>query len=195
MTNAFFTNFTDEDFVGYWDGKGKKFKAGTQVYMPSQLAKHFARHLVNRELLKTDKNGNLIHPEGEKYTSPKRPEDIPLYMELFEKAYQQDEDEENEGFNTDTNNIEEMISSASQTKEVVDKQEKKKNQDPEEEVDLTPQDDDGDDTEEVFEGQPEDIEVEEKTSQKPQNATQSKKTTKSTTTTTKAKTKTSSNKK
>jgi hypothetical protein len=83
MKTAIFTNFSNEPFTGYWDGKPKTFKPGQQIYMPDYLAKHFAKHLTNRELLKLGK---------ERSTSPKRPQDVPEFMELFNKAYQEDEE-------------------------------------------------------------------------------------------------------
>ncbi len=94
MRTALFTNFTNEEFTGYWDGKGKSFKPGQSLYMPDYLARHFAKHLTNRELLRTNPNGSLVYRDGEKMTSPKKPEDSPLFMELFNKAYAPDTDEE-----------------------------------------------------------------------------------------------------
>ena len=91
---ALFTNFTDKEFIGYWDGKPRKFLAGQSQYMPDYLAQHLAKHLVNRELLRTDSSGSLIYKNGEKMTSPKFPEQVPLFMELFNKAYISDETEE-----------------------------------------------------------------------------------------------------
>jgi len=93
MKTALFTNFTNETFIGYWDGKAKKFEPGKSVYMPDYLARHFAKHLTNRELLRTDKDGNLLIKGGDKMTSPKFPEQAPLFMDLFNKAYTPDEDE------------------------------------------------------------------------------------------------------
>lgn len=78
MANATFHNFSDEPFTGYWNGKPKTFKAGERVYMPGYLAEHFAKHLTNRELIKQGK---------ETYTSPKFPIQVPLFMELFNKAF------------------------------------------------------------------------------------------------------------
>jgi hypothetical protein len=91
---AVFTNFTTEVFTGYWDGKPKKFKPGQSMFMPEYLARHFAKHLVNRELLRTDKHQKLIYPNGDKMTSPKRPEDFPVFIELFNKAFQIDSTEQ-----------------------------------------------------------------------------------------------------
>ncbi len=91
MKTALFTNFSNESFTGYWDGKGRTFKPGEAKYLPDYLAAHFAKHLVNRELLKVGK---------EKATSPKKPQDVPEYMELFNKAYTPEETEDqsaNEG--------------------------------------------------------------------------------------------------
>lgn len=87
MKTALFVNFTDQEFVGYWNGKGRKYPAGTSEYMPDYLARHFAKHLVNRELLRTKSDGSLIHKDGDKMTSPKRPEDFPLFTQLFNKSY------------------------------------------------------------------------------------------------------------
>lgn len=84
MKTALFTNFSNEPFTGFWDGKAKTFTPGQQVYMPDYLAAHFAKHLTNRELLKKGL---------ERSTSPKRPEDVPEFMELYNQAYQPDEDE------------------------------------------------------------------------------------------------------
>lgn len=94
MKTALFTNFTDTEFVGYWDGKAKKFPPGSSVYMPDYLARHFAKHLTNRELLRTDEAGNLVYKDGDKMTSPKKPEDVPQFMELFNKAFMPDEMDE-----------------------------------------------------------------------------------------------------
>lgn len=91
MKTAQFVNFTSEAFVGYWNGKGRKYPAGASEYMPDYLAQHFAKHLVNRELLRTKPDGTLVYPNGDKMTSPKNPADAPLFMELFNKAYIPDE--------------------------------------------------------------------------------------------------------
>ena len=91
MRTAQFINFTDKEFVGYWNGKGRKYPSGASEYMPDYLAKHFAKHLVNRELLRTTPDGTLVHKDGDKMTSPKFPEQIPLFMELFGNAYIPDE--------------------------------------------------------------------------------------------------------
>lgn len=85
MKTATFTNFSTEKFVGYWDGKPKSFLPGQSVLMPDYLANHFAKHLTNRELLRDPKN--------ERCTSPKRPADVPEFMELFNKAYQADSED------------------------------------------------------------------------------------------------------
>ena len=94
MKTALFTNFTDQDFTGYWDGKGKKFVPGQSLYMPDYLARHFAKHLTNQELLREKTDGSLVYEGGDKMTSPKRPEDVPLFVELFNKAYTSGKDEE-----------------------------------------------------------------------------------------------------
>lgn len=86
MKTSLFVNFTDQEFIGYWDGKGRKYPSGASEYMPDYLAKHFAKHLVNRELLRTKSDGTLVYKDGDKMTSPKFPEQVPMFMELFNKA-------------------------------------------------------------------------------------------------------------
>jgi uncharacterized protein with von Willebrand factor type A (vWA) domain len=84
---ALFTNFSNEEFIGYWDGKPKKFQPGQSLYMPDYLAQHFAKHLTNRELIKKGL---------ETATSPKKPDQVPEFMELFNRAYTPDETDEME---------------------------------------------------------------------------------------------------
>lgn len=87
MTNhrtAQFHNFSDEEFVGYWNGRPKTFKPGAKMLMDEYLARHFATHLTNRELLKKGK---------ETLTSPKFPEQVPEFMEVFNKAFFMEEDQ------------------------------------------------------------------------------------------------------
>jgi hypothetical protein len=86
MNSAKFVNFSTEDFTGYWDGRPRIIKAGESIFLPAFLAKHYAKHLVNRELIRKDSSGNEIYKNGEKMTSPKKPEDVPMYMALFNKA-------------------------------------------------------------------------------------------------------------
>lgn len=114
MKTALFTNFTDREFIGYWNGKGKKFPPGASLYMPDYLAAHFAKHLTNRELLLTDKQGNLIHANGDKMTSPKFPEQVPMFMEFFNKAYKPDETEE---LGSVADDIDSLIGSANKNKQ------------------------------------------------------------------------------
>lgn len=94
MKTALFTNFSKEEFIGFWNGKGKKFAPGQSLYMQDFLARHFAKHLTNRELLRKREDGTPVYPDGEKMTSPKFPEQNPLFMELFNQAYTPDEADE-----------------------------------------------------------------------------------------------------
>ena len=115
MKTALFTNWTQEDFIGYWDGKAKRIKAGQSIWMPDYLAKHFAKHLTNRELVRTDEKGNLVHKNGDKYTSPKKPDQVPVYTELFEKAYQEEKMEDEMGSEKD--DVDALIDSANKNRE------------------------------------------------------------------------------
>lgn len=79
MKYATFINFTDQPFTGYWDGRAYTFQPSDKKdHLPELIARHFAKHLTNRELTKRKK---------EKYCSPKRPEDVPEFMEIFNKAF------------------------------------------------------------------------------------------------------------
>jgi hypothetical protein len=60
-----------------WAGEDYTFEAGSSRYMPKWKADHFARHLVNRELLRVGMDND---------TSPKRPTHNPRYMALYNKA-------------------------------------------------------------------------------------------------------------
>ena len=95
-TTAKFVNFTEEEFTGYWDGKPHVYPAGASEFMPDYLAKHFAKHLVNRELLRVNKDGTLLYKDGDKMTSPKEPKDVPLFMKFFKKACIEEEEEDKE---------------------------------------------------------------------------------------------------
>ena len=103
MKTALFTNFTEEAFTGSWDGKEKTFAPGKSLYMPDYLAKHFAVHLVNRELLRRKPDGNPVYKDGEKFVSPKHldldnPDEMKrvptLFMDLFNKAFTPDDGEQ-----------------------------------------------------------------------------------------------------
>ena len=112
--------------------------------MPDYLAKHFAKHLSNRELLRLDKNGNPIYKDGEKMTSPKNPEQVPLFMELFNKAYTPDETEE---MGSAKDDVDTLIASANKNRE----SKKSTTQNPNEPQIISSPDDEEDDP---FEGKP-----------------------------------------
>jgi len=80
MTRKYiFHNFTENSFTGYWNGKAYTFKPGTKKYYPKGIAEHFAKHRTNEILTETGK-GN------ERYTSPKKPLEVPAFMDIFNKA-------------------------------------------------------------------------------------------------------------
>ena len=105
IKTALFTNFTDKEFIGWWNGKSRKYTPGQHEYMTIELARHFAGHLVNQELLSKDAKGNLKYPNGEKMLSPKEPEQFPIYIELFKKACQPEETEDIGDATDDINTI------------------------------------------------------------------------------------------
>ena len=83
-----FVNATNEDFTGMWNGQKKLVKPGQSLYMADYLAFHFAKHLTNRELTKAG-----LH----NFTSPKKPEEVPQFMELFDKFIVLDEHQDDMG--------------------------------------------------------------------------------------------------
>ena len=101
---AKFVNFTKEDFTGHWNGKAQVLKAGETYIVDDYLARHYAKHLTNRELLKTNIKGVLIHKDGDKFTSPKHPEEVPAFMKFYNEAYIPEEDAR---FNEEEEKIEE----------------------------------------------------------------------------------------
>jgi len=84
VKQALFYNFTDKPFTGYWDGKPRTFKAGAKMYMEEWRARHYAKHLTNQVLLEKGK---------ENATSPKFPNQVPEFMEIFNKACIIEEDQ------------------------------------------------------------------------------------------------------
>lgn len=93
MKTALFVNFTKEEYIGSWDGKTKKFPAGSRTYMPDYLADHFAKHLTNKELLRRNPDGSLVYAEGERSTSPKFPDQVPIFKNLFDQAFIEDNED------------------------------------------------------------------------------------------------------
>lgn len=79
--NAWFTNIDTEPFGITWNGKTRLVQPGETKLFPSWYAEHGAKHLTNHMLLKSGK------PGYENYTSPKRPSEVPVYMEFFNKIY------------------------------------------------------------------------------------------------------------
>ena len=59
-----FKNFTDRDFTWKYDGLPYTFKAGQEMYLEDFKANHFAKHLVNQELNRLEKDtGNVSFRE------------------------------------------------------------------------------------------------------------------------------------
>lgn len=85
MKTAIFHNFTSKPYTGYWDGKPKTFKPGDKKLLPDYLAAHYAKHLTNQVLTE---RGDVTS------TSPKFPEQVPIFMDVFNQAYiPQDDDD------------------------------------------------------------------------------------------------------
>lgn len=79
MTHKYiFHNFTDKPFTGYWNGRAYTFKPGTKKYYDRLIARHFAKHLTNQVLIEQGK---------ERATSPKKPDEVPEFMNIFHKAF------------------------------------------------------------------------------------------------------------
>lgn len=52
MSAIKFKNFTEESFSWKWNGNEFTFPAGMEIFMEENEARHFAKHLVDRELNK-----------------------------------------------------------------------------------------------------------------------------------------------
>lgn len=114
-----FTNFSDEDFVGVWDREEFLIPAGESIMLQEYLAKHFAKHLIDRELNKQNKSTNLVqyrNPMIEKCIGKvfiEAESDLKLEQKMFNQPKKNEEvvkkpvelEEEFEGL--DTNEIEE----------------------------------------------------------------------------------------
>ena len=78
MRYATFTNFDNEPFTAYWNGRPYTFQPGdVREHLNESIAAHFAKHLANKVLTRTGK---------EQFCSPKKPEEVPQFMEVFNKA-------------------------------------------------------------------------------------------------------------
>ena len=82
MKNVLFINISKKPFTGFYDGKPHTFKPGQEMLMPDYLASHFAKHLTNQILLEKG---------HEHATSPKFPEQVPLFNDLFKQIYVEQE--------------------------------------------------------------------------------------------------------
>lgn len=79
MRYATFFNFTSKPFTGYWNGKPYTFQPGAKkIHLNEEIARHFAKHLSNQVLTENGK---------ETFTSPKKPLEVPEFMEVFNKAF------------------------------------------------------------------------------------------------------------
>jgi len=47
-----FHNWSDEDFIHAWDSVDFTFEKGTKVYLEPWKAEHFAKHFVDREMMR-----------------------------------------------------------------------------------------------------------------------------------------------
>ena len=72
-----FTNFSNEDFTWTLNKISYTFPAHSVKFMEIGVANHFAKHLVNRELLKRGRQND---------TSPKKKEENPFFMELYNQC-------------------------------------------------------------------------------------------------------------
>lgn len=80
MKKATFVNFTDREFTAYWNGRKYTFKPGQRMEgLNYAIAAHLGKHLANQHL-------TLDVKDGEKFCSPKKPAEVPQFMEHFNRA-------------------------------------------------------------------------------------------------------------
>lgn len=83
-TAVLFKNFSDEEFIGQWDGVKYRFPKGREMFVEAYKAVHFAKHLVDREvqkLTKKNKDGETVYrtvndPIRRKYEAMALPEGV-----------------------------------------------------------------------------------------------------------------------
>lgn len=93
MATKLFINISEKPFTGFWNGKPRTFKPGSQTPLPAYLAEHFAKHLTN----------DMLHAKGlDNCTSPKKPEQVPQFLELFDQACKKLDDAEQDDADVDT---------------------------------------------------------------------------------------------
>ena len=81
MNAIIFRNFTNEDFSWKFDGVMFDFKAGQEIYLEEPKTKHFAKHLVDREINKINVERHLLGTKNEISTG-----EINIRRELTDKA-------------------------------------------------------------------------------------------------------------
>jgi hypothetical protein len=83
-SSILFTNWSNEDFSHTWNNEVFTFPVGSPpIYLQDYLAKHFAKHLANRELMKKGKVGDTD------YTIYVGNENSIVFMEFRDKALSQ----------------------------------------------------------------------------------------------------------
>lgn len=85
-----FINWSSHEFTGYWNSVPHNFAPGEKKYMEEWRAKHFSKHLANRELLRDGHEND---------TSPKMKDgkyDNDRFNEYFNKAIIDVEDQPSE---------------------------------------------------------------------------------------------------
>lgn len=82
-----FTNWTDEDFSWKFDGVLYTFRAGETMFMESDKAEHFAKHLVDREMNRMNQEKGLSGTKGELSTNR-----VDLRKEFWDKCFPSSEE-------------------------------------------------------------------------------------------------------
>lgn len=147
METALFHNFSNKDFVGFWDGKPRKFAPGESKLLPAYLARHFAKHLTNRELLEAGKERDTspklkVRNDGTEYY------DNVNFLELYNKAYIPEDIKAEDVSEKDS--VEVQVEVASQTKDPVPA----KSEEGQAQIITSPDDGEDDDSESSFENDP-----------------------------------------
>ena len=60
MEAVLFTNFSNDVFTHEWDKQQYTFQPGQTIYLQDYLARHFAKHLIDREINRIDRNTSDI---------------------------------------------------------------------------------------------------------------------------------------
>lgn len=81
-SSVVFKNWSSETFSWTWDGVAYTFKPGLEMYMQDYLANHFAKHLADREMIRSGMDLNYrTRPERQAFIEKCFPVETPVIVQ------------------------------------------------------------------------------------------------------------------